>query len=63
MVRIPLPWTPIFIAAQQPLPQGYGFGLLAVYAIWLLALVAAWPACGWYLELKRRSRHWALSYV
>jgi uncharacterized membrane protein len=44
-------------------PEGYGYDLLAVYALCALVLALLWPACGWYAELKRRYRAWWLSYL
>lgn len=44
-------------------PQGYGFGLPVVYAVWLLAVALLYPACRWFAGLKqRRSERW-LSYL
>ena len=45
------------------LPQGYGFGLPAVYLIWLAVVAALYPLCRRYAELKARSRAWYLSYL
>lgn len=48
--------------AQNP-PAGAGVSLLVVYAAWLLVVVAVYPACRWFAELKRRRRDAWLSYL
>jgi len=45
------------------LPEGYGFGLPAVYAIWIGVVALLYPLCRRYAELKARSRAWWLSYL
>ena len=45
------------------LPEGYGFGLPVVYAVWLGAVALLYPMCRRYAELKARSRAWWLSYL
>jgi uncharacterized membrane protein len=45
------------------LPLDYGVSLPAVYAIWLGAVAALYPACAWYARLKMRSRNPLLSYL
>ncbi|MEY2410148.1 MAG: hypothetical protein QOF48_2818 [Verrucomicrobiota bacterium] len=40
-----------------------GFGLLAVYGFWLVAVAILYPACKWFANLKRRSRAVWLSYL
>ncbi len=49
--------------ALEPAWGGRGFGLLAVYAFWLLAITLLYPACKWFAELKRRSRAKWLTYL
>jgi uncharacterized membrane protein len=44
-------------------PVDYGLGLLGVYAVWLLVVVALYPLCHWFAGLKRRRREWWLSYL
>jgi len=52
---------------QPPGPESAwgerGFGLLAVYAFWLLAVALLYPVCNWFAELKRRSRAAWLTYL
>ncbi|MBA3386785.1 MAG: hypothetical protein H0T95_09240, partial [Chthoniobacterales bacterium] len=40
-------------------PKDYGYGLLAVYAVWLLVILILYPLCRWFAELK----HPWLSYL
>jgi uncharacterized membrane protein len=49
--------------APEPAWGERGFGLLAVYAFWLLAVALLYPACKWFAELKRRSRAKWLTYL
>jgi uncharacterized membrane protein len=51
------PWS------TEVYPEGYGYSLPVVYAIWALVLVVMWPACEWYARLKRHSHGWFLSYL
>jgi uncharacterized membrane protein len=45
------------------MPEGYGFGLPVVYAIWLGVVALLYPLCRRYAELKERSQAWWLSYL
>jgi uncharacterized membrane protein len=45
------------------LPDGYGFGLPVVYAVWIGVVVVLYPLCRRYAELKARRRAWWLSYL
>jgi len=44
-------------------PQGYGFGLPVIYAVWIGALIALYPLCRWFAALKQRRKDWWLSYL
>jgi uncharacterized membrane protein len=44
-------------------PPGWGFPLPAVYLIWVLVVVALYPACRWFADLKRRRGDPWLSYL
>jgi uncharacterized membrane protein len=51
------PWDP------DVYPEGYGYSLPVVYAIYGLVLLILWPACRWYAAFKRSHRCWWLSYL
>jgi uncharacterized membrane protein len=53
----------IFAFGAIKVPPDAGVGLVATYAIWLAIVIALYPACRWFAELKRRRRDTAwLSY-
>jgi uncharacterized membrane protein len=55
---------PLFHGEARPLyPPDYGFGLAGVYAVWLLVVIALYPLCHWFAELKQRRRGGWLSYL
>jgi hypothetical protein len=59
-------FDPTFMFANTPpweWPEGYGFGLPVVYAIWLGIVAVLYPVCRWYARVKRRSRTVLLSYL
>jgi hypothetical protein len=45
------------------LPPEYGFGLGVVYAVWILVILALYPACLWFGGLKKRSTNKLLGYI
>lgn len=47
----------------QAAPPGHGFSLPVTYAVWIVGLVAVYPLCLWWGNLKARNKHWALSYL
>lgn len=47
----------------QKAPPGHGFPLWVVYVVCVVILVVLYPMCKWYGELKRRNKHWLLSYL
>ncbi len=47
----------------QKAPPGHGFPLWVVYAAWIAGLVILYPLCRWWGNLKKRNKHWALSYL
>lgn len=53
------------VGSQKPLdlPEGFGFGLPVVYAVWIGVSVALYPACRWYADVKRGSKNPLLSYL
>ena len=44
-------------------PPDHGFSLPVVYAAWIAGLIILYPLCWWWGNLKRRNKHWALSYL
>ncbi|MGD9560747.1 MAG: DUF1624 domain-containing protein [Pyrinomonadaceae bacterium] len=48
---------------SQSAPPEYGFSLSVVYAIWIAGLILVYPLCAWFAALKKRNRHWVLSYL
>jgi uncharacterized membrane protein len=56
--------NPIFSSPAFPAgPADYGYGLIIVYALWLLLLAALWPLCRWYMNYKRTHNYWILRYL
>ena len=49
--------------ALDTYPAGFGYGLPAVYLIWLLVLALSYPLCRWFEGIKRRRSEWWLSYL
>ena len=47
---------------HQP-PPGAGFSLPVVYLAWIILLVALYPLCRWFADLKRRKKSRWLSYL
>ena len=45
------------------LPASYGVSLPVIYLLWLAVVLALYPLCRRYAELKARSRAWWLSYL
>lgn len=43
-------------------PPGAGFSLPAVYLFWIIFVVALYPACRWFADLKQRRREAWLTY-
>jgi uncharacterized membrane protein len=44
-------------------PADYGLPLPGVYAVWLMVVVALYPLCAWFAQLKRRRSEWWWSYL
>jgi uncharacterized membrane protein len=40
-----------------------GFGLPAIYAVWLVVLVLLYPLCRWFAGLKERRQEWWWRYL
>lgn len=43
-------------------PGAYGFSLPVVYLVWVCVILALYPACKWFADLKRRRKDAWLSY-
>ena len=62
-----------YVAGKTPLlsppfpgteiPPDHGFALWVVYGAWLAGLILLYPLCLWWGNLKKRNKHWALSYL
>ncbi len=46
-----------------PMPADYGYSLAVVYLIWIGVVLALYPVCRWFAEVKRRHRSAWLSYL
>lgn len=44
-------------------PPDAGVGLVATYAVWIVVVLALYPACRWFADLKRRRKDAWLSYL
>ena len=60
-VHKPAPWTPVWFFAT--IPPNMGFPLWVVYVAWIAVIIALYPVCRWYAELKKRRKDWWLSYL
>lgn len=47
----------------QTAPPGYGSSLGVTYAVWIGGIILLYPLCLWWGNLKKRNKHWALSYL
>jgi uncharacterized membrane protein len=52
-----------FLEQPRPNPGNLGFSLWVVYLCWLIGLLALYPICRWFAEVKRRRSDWWLSYL
>ncbi|MFL6300657.1 MAG: hypothetical protein ACJ71N_08640, partial [Terriglobales bacterium] len=57
----PAPWTPLWFFGS--IPPNFGFSLWVVYGVWIAIIVALYPACRWYADLKKRRKDWWLGYL
>lgn len=44
-------------------PRTFGVGLPGVYAVWVVVLLALYPACRWFAGMKARHTAWWLRYL
>ena len=57
----PAPWQPLWFFST--IPANFGFPLWVVYVVWIAIIVALYPVCRWYAELKKRRKDWWLGYL
>jgi len=51
------------LGIAAPAKPGSGFGLVTVYALWILGVLLLYPLCRWYAKVKATRRDWWLSYL
>jgi hypothetical protein len=44
-------------------PMPFGYDLWVAYAVWAGIVIALYPLCRWYANVKARRRDWWLSYL
>ncbi|EIL91526.1 MULTISPECIES: DUF1624 domain-containing protein [Rhodanobacter] len=44
-------------------PAGWAAGLPVIYLLWGVVVLALYPLCRWYADIKRRRKDWWLSYL
>lgn len=61
----PFLWTPppTLGTPRNLFPPDYGWDLWVVYSVWVVVLLALYPLCRWFAELKQRKRVWWLRYL
>jgi uncharacterized membrane protein len=47
----------------EGMPKDWGYGLPVVYLVWAMVVLALYPVCRWFAELKARRREAWLSYL
>ena len=52
-----------FLVPVFTMPDGWGYGLPVVYLVWIAVVLALYPACRWFADLKARRREVWLSYL
>lgn len=53
----------LFVHREHAAGAGWGFGLLGVYVVWIVVVLALWPLAAWFAGVKQRRRDWWLSYL
>jgi uncharacterized membrane protein len=48
---------------RELFPTQFGYDLWVVYLVWTLLVLALYPACRWFAEIKARRHDWWLSYL
>ena len=44
-------------------PASFGLSLVGVYLVWVIVVLAMYPACAWFAGIKARRRNWWLQYL
>jgi hypothetical protein len=63
LLHLPLIHGLSLLARHLNSPQDAGFGLAAVYGVWILVVAFLYPVCNAFAEFKRRRRDAWLSYL
>ncbi|HET9271326.1 MAG TPA: heparan-alpha-glucosaminide N-acetyltransferase domain-containing protein [Vicinamibacterales bacterium] len=58
-----LDMPPSLRGPRPDFPVDYGYGLWQTYVIWAVIVLALYPVCRWYADVKRRSTAPILSYL
>jgi uncharacterized membrane protein len=58
-------WQPVpsMGGPAKAFPPNFGWDLWVAYAVWIAIVVALYPLCRWFADLKERRRAWWLSYL
>lgn len=48
---------------RELFPPWFGYDLWVAYLVWGLIVLALYPACRWFAEIKTKRRDWWLSYL
>jgi uncharacterized membrane protein len=60
------PTAALHVLAPPPAPEVMaqtGFSLPVVYLMWIIGVVALYPLCKWFADVKRRRTDWWLGYL
>jgi uncharacterized membrane protein len=60
--RYGLGGSPSF-SSMKGFPPDFGYSLGVVYLVWIVVVVAVYPACLWFSRIKERRRDWWLGYL
>jgi hypothetical protein len=55
--------VPSMGGSRQLFPPDFGYDLWVVYVVWALLVLALYPVCRWFADLKHRKPGWWWSYV
>ena len=48
---------------RELFPPQFGYDLWVVYVVWVVIVIALYPACRWFARVKSERRDWWVSYV